>query len=153
MGLKSFEAVSGQCALEYQWNYLTYPSGGINVTGLRVEPSIPYNATCGLSSTTSTIFYMMSWTCNHPYIFFNITAMMCQTSCGPFTYTNYTDNTCRPCINTLCYTCIANNSNICLSCPTNWVISGTTCICDTSSGTIWFINGICYACGDLQFQC
>jgi len=151
MGLKSFTTVSGQCTLDYQWNYITYVSGGSNVTGLQVLPTNPYVGTCGLDSVTSTVFYMMSWTCANPYLFFNITVMMCQTSCGPYTYTNYTDYTCRLCLNTLCYTCNSNDSTICLTCATNWVISGTTCICDTSSGTNQFINGTCYACGDLQF--
>jgi len=35
MGLKQFKAVSGQCALEYRWNYLTYNIGAGNVYGIQ----------------------------------------------------------------------------------------------------------------------
>ena len=96
---------------------------------------------------------MMVWTCPGTHPLFDLTTKMCVDTCNPYNYQNTTDSTCRPCSNSLCYTCNQNNSNICLTCTTNWKVSGSTCICDTSTGQFHFINGYCYACGDLKSQC
>lgn len=150
MGLKSFSTVSGQCILEYQWINTT-----VNSTyGAQIQASVPINSSaCGLSGSVNTIFFFLAWSCPNPYIFFNITTKMCQTSCGPYTYTNVTDNTCHPCNNTICYTCSVNNSYICLTCDINYILVNNTCICDVSNYLYIYISPQCFSCDNLLTNC
>jgi cysteine-rich repeat protein len=149
MGLKSLSSVSGQCVFEYQWIYANVSSN----YGSQVQISTPSIGGCGLSGDVSTILFMMEWSCPLGYPYFDIASQLCLSSCNPYTYLNATDNSCYPCINTVCYTCNVNNSNICLTCATNFVVVNNTCICDTSQGTYLYINGQCYTCNNLQPYC
>jgi hypothetical protein len=102
MGLKSFKANSGQCALEYQWQN-TYSNG---IHGAQISSSLPVNNShCGLTEITNTILFFITWSCPHPYIYFNIATSLCQTGCDPYNYANSTDLYCYPCNNTVCYGC------------------------------------------------
>jgi cysteine-rich repeat protein len=150
MGLKSFSAVSGQCLLDYQWT-LTTVSGNY---GSQIQVSTSYIAAgCALSGDVSTILLMMKWSCPGGYPYFDLTSQTCLASCNPYTYLNATDSSCYPCLNTACYTCNSANSNICLTCATNFQVVNNTCICDTSTGAYQLINGVCYSCNDLQSKC
>lgn len=87
--------------------------------------------------------------CSSPNYYKYLPTLTCVTSCPHYSYLNSSDRTCRLCNNPLCLTCDPLNSNICLSCPTNWELSNQNCICNTSAGTYLYINGACYSCGNL----
>jgi cysteine-rich repeat protein len=149
MGLKSFSATGGLCSFEYQW-INTWVSSNY---GAQVQTSSPYNTTCGFSGDVSTILLMMTWSCPGSQPYFDLTTQMCLSSCNPYTYLNATDNSCHVCLNPTCYTCNALNSNLCLTCATNFVVVSNSCICDTSGGYYLSINGQCYSCSNLQSNC
>jgi hypothetical protein len=93
MGLTDFETVDGKCGFEYQWIYAV-ENGEFGVDILYSEQ---VSGWCGFSKMTSTIFYMMTWKCEHPTPFFNLTTSLCQDECGLYYYENNTVLQCYSC--------------------------------------------------------
>ena len=151
MGLKSFTALNGLCAFEYQW-FNTFVSGN---HGAQVQISTPYNATstCGFSGQVNTILLMMKWTCPGAQPDLHLATQMCIPRCTTYQYLNTTDFSCYPCTNPVCLSCDPANSVVCLSCATNYVLANNTCYCDTTLNAFIEVNGQCLACSALQSQC
>ena len=150
IGIKTFHTAIGQATLDFNAVYGTY-SGNY---GVQVQPSVPSNSSLtGLANSVASVLYMMTFSCPvaHPYL--NLTDQQCQDACA-FGYINTTDNTCGLCTNTLCYSCNEATPSTCTSCDTNYAISGTTCLCDTSLSTKFLINTtICYVCSNKLAHC
>ena len=78
---------------------------------------------------------MMTWQCDAPYLFFNLTSQLCQTDCGAFTVADPTTNTCEPCVNTLCYQCDSGNTSNCTDCASffNRELIDGECVCTSGA--------------------
>ena len=72
IGIKTFTANIGQATLDFNAVYGTY-SGNY---GVQVQPSTPSNSSLtGLTSTVTSVLYMMSYTCPAGFPYLNITSM------------------------------------------------------------------------------
>ena len=110
MGLTSFEAVKGNCGHEYQWEFVNKTVDGVETFGANMLRSWHINDRCGLSWTESSIFYMMTWQCDPPFYYFNLSSGMCQPLCGGFNIEIPSAYTCDPCQNSKCYQCATNTT-------------------------------------------
>lgn len=83
VGLTDFGSANGSCGLEYNW-YFDSNVGGIPyvVYFNTSTPSPNSTATGGLNYIKSTLFYIKTWKCNSPHVYFNITAELCQDACS-----------------------------------------------------------------------
>ena len=135
MAVTDFEATDATCGFEYQWVF----SNGTNGTSFGVEIllSLTITSRCGFSWSRSSIFYMQTWLCSDPYIYFNLTTNLCQNNCSDahseghnnVTYTC----TLLPC-QVVCLNCSNNGSiNFCSQCDTslNYVLQNGSCVCAT----------------------
>ena len=85
MAITSFEASDARCGFEYQWDFTNRTANGTTTFGVEILRSWTLTNTCGFSWGESSIFYMMTWQCDPPYVYFNLTSRLCQTQCGAFT--------------------------------------------------------------------
>jgi hypothetical protein len=85
MGVTSFEVSKANCGFEYQWEYATQTVGGVTEDGINVLLSWTLTNTCGFSLSVSSVLYMMTWQCDPPFLYFNLTTRLCQTLCGGYT--------------------------------------------------------------------
>lgn len=110
VGLTDFGSANGSCGLEYNW-YFDSNVGGIPyvVYFNTSTPSPNSTATGGLNYIKSTLFYIKTWKCNSPHVYFNITAELCQDACSSYYYFNSTAGTCTAC-HYSCYNCTQPNS-------------------------------------------
>ena len=78
----------------------------------------------------SSILYMMTWRCDPPYDYFNLTTRMCQTACGAYHVEDTVNLVCLPCHPT-CYQCLESDPNTCTSCylDPNRTLVGAKCDC------------------------
>lgn len=84
--------------------------------GIKINDSSPTNYNCGLNVARSTLFYIKTWQCGVPYIYFNLTVDLCQDACADYYYENSTAKNCDSCY----YACIdcsqGSSSTSCTQC-------------------------------------
>jgi cysteine-rich repeat protein len=95
---------------------------------------------------------MMTWQCQAPYYYFNLTSGLCQTLCGGYNIENVTEFICVPCQNTLCYQCDDPLTNHCTDCASylHYELVDGQCVC--MSGYLWAAS-ICSLCWDANTGC
>lgn len=94
MALTTYKYSLGKCGFEYNWEFATNYKPG-STFGIFMDKTDPYNASCGFKEVKSTIFYIKTWECRAPYIYFNLTLDMCQDGCSFYYYENITDEICE----------------------------------------------------------
>lgn len=148
MAVTQFTTVSGQCGFEYQW---FFTANGTVPFGVNLISSWTVNSWCGFATVKSTIFYMMTWKCNGPYFYFNLSSNMCQDMCGSYYFGNTTTYTCDPCIDTTCYSCNTSTS-LCITCEAilNRILINGTCVCVDG---YFENNGLCLPCSSGNTGC
>jgi hypothetical protein len=131
MGITTFETVDARCGFEYQWEFTNGTVNGSLTFGLELLYSWTLTNTCGFSWSESSIFYMQTWRCDPPFLYFNLTSGLCQTLCGGYTYENPLTFTCEPCVNTLCYQCTDPSKDLCTECSASlfYELVNETCVC------------------------
>ena len=94
----------------------------------------------------------MTWQCDPPYVFFNISSQLCQTDCGAFTVANTTSNTCEPCLNSFCYQCDLNGLDNCTDCANylGRILVDGQCICEVN---YMAANSECLPCSHADPWC
>ena len=106
------------------------------------------------SSYTAQVLYYLEWTCPPTFPYTNLVTFLCQDSCPAAYYPDNVNLICIPCSNQLCLTCDSSDSNICLSCPTNWGLNSNTCDCDSASNSKFLVsNTTCLICPNIQAKC
>ena len=154
MALVDFRTVNGQCVIDYNWYFVTNYQVGVPY-GIFLNASVPVAPyPYGLERTRSTIFYIKTWKCNSPYVYFNITTNLCQDGCGYYFYQNSTSSTCFNC-SYQCMNCSSpNNSNACTLCEatTHRTLVNNKCLCNVG----YFDDGYastCRSCGTVDIHC
>lgn len=95
---------------------------------------------------------MMTWQCDPPHLYFNLTSRMCQTLCGGFFVEDEATHRCVPCQNASCYQCNATNTSECLDCASYLhfeLLPSGECAC--MSG--FFHASSCYPCDGASPGC
>ena len=82
MGVTAFECTDAACGFEYQWEFDNKTVNGETQFGVNMLRSWSLTNRCGFSWSESYLFYMMTWQCDPPYHYFNLTTGYCQTACG-----------------------------------------------------------------------
>ncbi len=107
----------------------------------------------------STVFYMKTWSCTAPYLYFNLTSNKCQDVCGSYYYevTSTTNGNieyeCKTCHYT-CESCTSDTMYDCSVClaSDNREKSGNSCVC--KYGTMDdFENPKCIPCTEKLVNC
>lgn len=110
LALTDFGSENGTCGLDYNWNFDNNVGGIPHVIAFDAsDPSPNSTATAGLNYLKSTLFYIKTWNCASPYIYFNLTSELCQNGCASYYYANSTVGTCTPC-HYSCYNCTLQDS-------------------------------------------
>lgn len=117
LGLTDLGAPNGACGLDYIWDFYANITGipfAININSSMPAPNS--TAKCGLNYMRSTLFYIKTWECYVPYIYYNMTAEKCQDACASYYYFNTTEISCTPCYYA-CYNCtLPASSTSCSQC-------------------------------------
>lgn len=95
---------------------------------------------------------MMTWKCEEPYSYFNLTSGLCQTVCGGFYYENETALVCAPCTNKDCYLCETANKSLCTECATYLYFELVDGECVCMFGYL-HANSSCMLCSDANTGC
>ena len=88
MALTDFESIDARCGLEYNWEFVVNEGGYSE--GIRINASNPSNYVCGLDKARSILFYIKTWECDIPFIYYNLTSDQCQDGCGEYYFANAT---------------------------------------------------------------
>ena len=153
MGVTDFQVTDAACGFEYQWEFANQTVNGSLTFGVQVLNSWTLTNTCGFSLAENSIFYMMTWQCDPPYNYFNITSRLCQTQCGAFTVESDTNYTCVPCESTTCYQCDSVNKSNCTDCASylyRELVDGA-CVCTAAEAVA--ANNDCLGCGQVNTGC
>ncbi len=73
-------------------------------------------ALCGTTSHLSTVFYIKTYKCQSPYVYYNATSDLCQDGCSDYFLANTATILCQACHYT-CQKCtLANSISSCSQC-------------------------------------
>ncbi len=98
------------------------------------------------------MLYIRTWLCPSPYLYYNITTMMCQDFCGGYHVENTTAAQCEPCTNFMCYQCDSINWTICTDCASfeHMELVNGTCACVSG---YFYLEGQCVTCDTSNLGC
>ncbi len=126
IGLVDFTTVNAYYGLDFNWEF------DLSNDRIIFNKSVPYgsNAYGGLTAFRAAIFYIKTWFCPAPNIYFNLTTNMCEDYCEKYFYGNTTAQECQAC-NFGCYECTSGPSADCTLCNVtdNRELLNGTCQC------------------------
>lgn len=93
LGLMNFKVSNTTCGLNYRWYYTTAYNTAENITNaIELDPPNALNAStqalCGTTSHLSTVFYIKTYKCQSPYVYYNATSDLCQDGCSDYFLAN-----------------------------------------------------------------
>jgi cysteine-rich repeat protein len=119
-----------------------------------IKPPYVSAAKCGLNFTHSTLFYIKTWKCGAPYIYFNLTTDLCQDACGDYFYENVTMSSCDTCYYACMDCSMGNTATACTQCEAglNRILVNNTCLCNDGYFDDWY-SPTCRACSAIDMNC
>ena len=152
IGLLDYSAETSGSGLQFNWQL------DLANDRIIIQPSITYTPTTieGLLAYRVVIFYVKTWNCPYPNIYFNLVTDMCDDFCAKYNFANSTAAECQPCLFS-CYSCVNGPAMGCTSCNAaedHRVIANDSCTCmdgfhEDPSG----VSKVCLACSSSIADC